>query len=231
MANHPFTPIFGKRIRVTPLTNGGVAAGAKSIVTDGFITVSLSSETEDGAEIIQKNASGAFCVNEKLPNSFKRFNVELELCGINPELLVRITNAETYEDAAGDAAGITVGEGEITKEFALEVWTGLSGISAEADAQAATDDALGYFLLPRISAGVLGDISVGNESAVNAKLTGAVTKGGNRWGTGPFEVVKTAEGAPSKLPTAIDDGDHLLILDTALAAPPAALDPVAVPAA
>ena len=62
MATRCFKPIFGKRIRVSkmnsccqPVTGGDCA----EIVTDGFISLSLSSETEDGAEVITRKASGA----------------------------------------------------------------------------------------------------------------------------------------------------------------------------
>lgn len=226
MVTHVFTPVLGKRIRVTELTAaGGIGSEATSLATDGFITINLSSEVETGTEIIVRKASGALCVNEKRPDSFKRFNVEIEFCGVNPSLLTLMTNAEPYMDAAGDLAGITVPEGEIEKQFALELWTGLSGyVSGGGE-----EEASGYFLLPFISAGTLGDITVNSENAVTFSLSGAYTKGGNAWGVGPYDVVKTEEGADSALPEAIDAFDHLLLLDTALAPPPVATEATPVP--
>lgn len=232
MATHCIVPVFGKRIRVTRLdTCGRVPATAEPaalLATDGFISVTLTAETEDGTEIIQKNAAGALCVNERQASSFKRFTVEVEFCGVNPSLLSFVSNAEPYEDYAGDIAGFTVPEGDLTKAFALELWTGLSGQGC--DATGAGDEASGYILLPYVQSGVLGDITIDGENAVTFSLTGAYTKGGNGWGEGPYNVVYDDTDKAALLPTALDPLDHLLLIDTALAGPPSACDPLAMPA-
>lgn len=224
MTTHRFVPLLGKRLRATQLSDSGaLLPGGSFIATDGFITVNLTSEVEDGTEIIQRNAAGQLCVNEKMNNSFKRFNFEAEFCGVNPSLLSYVTNAVEYEDYAGDIAGFTVPEGEITGAFALELWTGLSG--------ALTDDqASGYFLLPFIKKGQLGDITIDGENAITFSVTGAATSGGNSWGRGPYDVVinDDSPGVPDVLPTALDPFDHLLLIDTAVAAPPSSSEPTLV---
>lgn len=221
---HCFVPIFGKRIRVTELDScGAVPEDAEYLSTDGFTTVSLSSEVEDGTEIIVRKASGALCVNEKMADSFKRFTVEIEFCGVNPSLLGKVSNAVPYL-AGEEIIGFTVPEGEIAKWFALELWTGLTGTVCAPGA----DEASGYLLLPFVTAGVLGDIEVGGEDAITFSLTGSYTKGGNQWGVGPYNVVKSDAGTAGPLPTAIDAFDHLLLIDTALAPPPEACDPAPV---
>lgn len=223
MATHCFIPMLGKRLRATELDYCGAAVeGNLYIVTDGFVNISLSSEVEDGAEIIVKKANGQLCVNEKLSNSFKWFTAEIEFCGVNPSLLSIVSNATPYKDYAGDVAGFTVREGAIEKRFALELWAGLSGVAC---LPGQTDEASGYFLLPFMAAGVLGDITIDGENAVTFSLTGAYTKGGNQWGDGPFLVMRTEEGVPAVLPTALDPYDHLLLVDTALAPPPSACEP------
>jgi hypothetical protein len=231
MTTHCFIPVLGKRIRVTTLDACGLPPAAAApdavLATDGFISLTLSSEVEDGTEIITKKASGALCVNERSSDSFKRFTVEIEFCGVNPSLLAMVTNAEPYEGgAAGDIIGITVPEGAIEKKFALELWTGLSGQACEPGAE----EASGYLLLPFVQAGVLGDIAVDGENAVTFSLTGAFTKGGNAWGVGPFDVIADDVGAAGPLPTALDPGDHLLLIDTGIAPPPEACDPIPMPA-
>lgn len=235
MVTHCFTPVLGKRLRVTELgACGDVTVGTSmQVSTDGFITVTLSSEIEEGTEIIQRNASGALCVNEKMSDSFKRFTVEVEFCGVNPSLLSIVSNAEPYEDYAGDVAGFTVAEGEIDKRFAFELWTGLSGQACLPGE--ASDEASGYLLLPFVQAGVLGDITVDGENAVTFSLTGSYTRGGNAWGVGPYNVLRTEPDGenpslPAVLPTALDPFDHMLLIDTALAPPPVSCDPVAVAA-
>ena len=218
MTTRCFTPVLGKRIRVIALDEcGNVPASgtADSMVTsDGFISVTLSAEVEDGAEIITKKADGSLCVNEKLANSFKRFTVEMEFCGVDPGLLSLTTNAEVYENYASEAGGIVVPEGAITKKFSLELWTGLSGQACEPG----VEEASGYFLLPFLNAGVMGDVEVNGENSVTFSMTGAYTKGGNGWGVGPFDVLDDT-GQPAPLPTALDPLDHLLIIETSITPP------------
>lgn len=221
MATRCFTPILGKRLRAVALdecANVPASGTADSmVVTDGFVSVTLSSEVEDGAEIITKKADGSLCVNEMTASSFKRFTVEAEFCGVDPGLLAVTTNAEIYENYEEIAAGIVVPEGTINKKFSLELWTGLSG---EACAPGA-EEASGYMLLPFVQAGVLGDITIDGENAVTFSMTGAYTKGGNAWGVGPFNVLDDSD-TPSPLPTALDPLDHLLLVATNLAPPASA---------
>lgn len=181
-----FRPVLGKRIRVTVLDEDGsyLAPGTEdaNLVTDGFVSVNLSAQVEEGEEIIQKKADGTMCINEMQPSAFKRLNVEIVLCGVNPYLLSMISNADVYYDHNGAVAGFTMSEGSITKNFAFELWTGLSGDRS----------ASGYLLLPLVNGGTLGDLEITGEDAINFTITGAYTKGGNAWGFGPYEVVEDA---------------------------------------
>src|SRR3546814_8726172 len=54
------------------------ASGADDAVvaTDGFISLTLTSEIEEGTEIITRKADGSLCVNERTSDSFKRFRSE-----------------------------------------------------------------------------------------------------------------------------------------------------------
>lgn len=224
-----FTPILGKRIRVTQLDDvGNVPASATAdsfLATDGFIRVSISAEVEDGTEILTKKADGSYCVNEKQANSLKRLNLEMELCGVNPALLALISNAEGYADYGGDIAGITLPEGKITKKFAFEMWTGLD---SSTDVSAGNEGS-GYLLLPYVNAGLLGDLQADGENALTVSMTGAYTRGNNKWGVGPFNVVYNATPLAAPLPLAIDAYDHLLLMQTMLAPPASNPDLQAMP--
>lgn len=231
MATHTFTPLLGKRIRATRLDECGrvPAPGTANsfLATNGFVSIKLSSETEDGSEIITRKADGSLCVNEKYSDSFKRFTLEMEFCEVNPSLLEIVSNAIPYNDHRGDVAGFTVPEGDMTEKFSLELWTGLAN-QACGDGD---DEASGYMLLPFVQSGVIGDIEINGEDSVTFTLSGAYTKGGNAWGSGPYHVVYDTSGQASALPTALDPADHLLLLDTGLAPPPSADDPQPMPTA
>lgn len=209
-----FAPILGRRIRVVTLTEDGTLPESGEggvVVTNGYITVTLSAEVEDGTEIVTRRADGSLCVNERMASSFKRFNVEAEFCGVNPGLLSAVTNAEIYEGYTSDPIGFVVPEGTLTKKFSLEQWTGLSGKLADTSAG-------GYMLLPLIQSGVLGDIVTDGENAVTFSVTGAYTVGGNTWEAGPFNVLLD-DDTPAKLPTPLDPLDHFLLVETGVAAP------------
>lgn len=199
MATRCFTPVLGKRLRATVLDTCGTppapATPNSLIATDGFISVGLSAEVEDGNEIITRKANGQLCVNERTNDSFKRFTVTAEFCGVNPSLLAMVSNAEEYNNWAGEVAGITIGEGDITGKFALELWTGLAGAACATGA----DEASGYLLLPFVNAGVIGDLTIDGENAVSFTLNGAFTKGGNDWGTGPYDVLIGGVGAANEV--------------------------------
>lgn len=214
-----FQPIFGKRLRITKLDecgNPSAPGDCGFVVTKGFVSLSLSSDVESGNEIVTRTADGDLCVNERQADSFKRFTLEITWCGVDPCILDLVTNATPYEDAGGDVAGIVVPEGKVEGKFALEMWTGLAGQQCEPG----VEEASGYLLLPFVNAGVLGDLEVNGEAAVDFSMTGAFTRGGNNWDVGPFEVVAGTGGLSSTLPTPLDPLDHLLLMQTNIAPPP-----------
>lgn len=232
-----FTPLLGKMIRVTKVDEcGNPPAGAATdafVATDGFISVSLSAEVEDGTEIVTKKADGSLCINEKFSDSFKRLTVETSLCGVNPSLMSFMSNVEPYQGygATPKNIGFTVPEGELSDYFAFELWTGLAGTSACSGAAGETPG--GYLLLPFVTGGVLGDLEVTGEDAIDFSITGASTKGGNAWGVGPFNVLLDDSGgspAPAPLPTALDPSDHMLMVETSVAPPPSNCSPQDMPA-
>lgn len=225
MSTKTITPIRGKRIRITQLDEcGRITETSQQIVSDGFVTVSLSPQVEDGTAIQVRNAAGVMCINERGNPTFTGIDVEIEFCEVNPSIISFVTNAEDYDDYAGDVAGFTLPEGEITGRFALELWTGIAGVAC-GDSGA---EASGYLLLPLIRTGTLGDLSVGGEDAITFTLTSATTLGGNDWGTGPYDVVLDAGDplaeppvppAPAPLPTPLDPLDHLLMVETYVSPP------------
>jgi hypothetical protein len=197
-----------------PVTGGSCA----EIVTDGFISLSLSSETESGAEVITKKADGTLCINHKMPDAFKRFTVEMEFCGVDPDLLSFMTNMSPYTDYNGDVAGVTAYEGMVDGKFGLELWTGLAGDACPTGVQ----EASGYVVLGCVNAGIIGDIAITGEKEISFTMKGAYTVSGNAWGVGLHSVVLNAVGAPAKLPSALLPTEPLLIMETGVSPPPSA---------
>lgn len=224
MVTHKYAPIFGRRLRVTQMLGTG-AVGANYFVTDGFVTVSLTVETEDGAEIILRNAQNQLCINEQLSATFKRLTVSTRFCGVNPTLLSWMSNADIYEDWAGDAAGFTMSEGPIEGNFAMELFTGLAGSLNDTSAN-------GYMLLPFMNKGTLSDIEISGEDAVDFTVQNMQSLSGNQWGVGPYDVLINDDspvGTADVLPTALSPLTHFLMIDTAVPAPTVTPEPTPTP--
>lgn len=205
----PFAPVLGKIVRITELDKCGLPGEAGEdgfIATDGFITMTLSTETEDGNEILVKKANGGICFNKKQPDAFKRFTLEIQFCDVHPVLVSWLTNAKPYTDSEDTVIGFTQGDGDIDKKFSFEMWTGTDGNACEGG-----EEQSGYVLLPFVNGGTIGDITVNGEDAVEFTISGAYTESGNQWGVGPYDVVME-DGGPGPLPTAIDSDDHLLMI-------------------
>jgi hypothetical protein len=211
MATQCFSVVRGKRVRVTELdTCGTPVTGSSFAVSEGFISVALTSELEDGDEYIQKNADGKLCINERAPDSLKRLNVTIDWCNVDPDIISLITGYPQELDGS-DAVGFRIQEGEADTNWALEVWTGLSNQNCDDGVQ------YGYLLLPFLTGATLGDITI--ENAAATFQTTGYTQGNSAWGVGPYDVIGSPAGP---LDVAIDPVDHALIRLTDVA-PPAAV--------
>ncbi len=131
MAATCWTPLRGQRIRVTIVDECGTpnaALTASSMATSsGFISVAYSPQYEDGDEFIQKNANGELCVNDRSCDVFKRYNVTITMCNVDPDLLGIITGAPAEVNVSGINVGFRTREGVACSNFALELWSGVPG--------------------------------------------------------------------------------------------------------
>jgi hypothetical protein len=134
MAASCFGVVRGKRVRVTRLDACGAppaATTANSLVTSsGFVSVQFSPDYEAGTEIIQKNANGDLCINDKSCDVFKRVNVTISFCNVDPDLFSLVSGNSVEVDGAGNDVGFRVAEALACNQFALELWTGIDGQNA-----------------------------------------------------------------------------------------------------
>jgi hypothetical protein len=225
--NTCFSLVRGRAMRVTRLDGcGSVDLGpAAAIVSDGFITVQLSAQTDEGETISVTNAAGKVCILDEPCPVFTGYEIQVEFCGVDPLLYELMTGMPSVTDADGNRVGIRMNSGidACASGFALEVWSSVP--SAVCDPNAGVS--YGYFLVPFIKGGVIGDFTVGND-AVNFTLSGAKSKDGNNWDVGPYDVVKTDTGTAGPLLEAVDSRDHLWMQLTTVAPPEPSCDAVAV---
>jgi hypothetical protein len=195
----------GRRLRITELDNCGNPVG-RFVVSKGFVSVSVGSETESGTAIQPMNANGELCYQIRSVDQFLRHTLEIEFCEVDPTLFDIVTHSNPVLDYDDDEVGFQTLEGGAETGYALEVWMGVPGQDCP-PAGANPVDSLGYVLFPWVMPGALGDFEIGNDS-INFTVAG-FTKGGSPWGAGPYDVVaQDAANVAGPLTTPITSDVH-----------------------
>lgn len=219
MASKGRGAVKGRRLRVTRLDGcGRIVYGEDSqAVSKGFVSVAWTANTIDTDEVNQPNASGERCIYEAAETELTGYTMTAVFCEVDPELFSLVTGQRVYLDENGDAIGFAVNtDVKLTGQgFALEVWAGAPATDACDDPNAQGE--YGYFLAPYLRGGILSDYTIEN-GAINFTITGAVTRNGNRWGIGPYNVMMNA-GVPSPLITPLEPNDHKLLIWVTVAPP------------
>jgi hypothetical protein len=219
MGSQCFSLVRGRAMRVSRLDGcGRVALGPKSqVATEGFISVGLTANTEEGETISVTNAAGNICILDEPAPKFTGYTIEVAFCGVDPELFTLMTGQPVVMSADGeDAVGFRVNSAVRADEsgFAMELWSNVPVAACDASGGAS----YGYFLIPFVQGGTLGDVTVEN-GAINFTLSGASSKDGSEWGVGPYDVVRDEAGAAAPLFEPIDTSDHLHLELTTVAPP------------
>lgn len=217
-----FSLIRGRVMRVTKLDScGNKVLGPDSVVvTDGFISIQYSAQTTQGNAITVTKANGDDCVSDTPAPKFTGYQIQASFCGVEPILFSMMTGQPVVYDADGTTP---IGFQETTDvdldgfAFAIEVWSSVPSGACEGGVPT-----YGYFLLPFVKGGVFTDSTIQND-AVDFGIQNALTKDGQGWGVGPYDVVLDDTDAPGPLNTALDDNAHRLIIKTQVA-PPASAD-------
>jgi len=218
MATKCFSLVRGRAMRVTRLDGcGAVVPGPDSqVTTDGFITVTLTAQIDEGETISVTNAAGRVCILDEPCPKFTGYDVAVEFCGVDPALYGLMTGQPVVEDGSGNVVGFKMNSkvDACDSGFALELWSNVPSAVCEPGA----GQNYGYMVIPFLKGGVIGDFTVGND-AVNFSLSGAKSKDGNSWGVGPYDVVADDTGLASPLLEALDPDDHLHVQLTTIAPP------------
>lgn len=194
MATKILKSIKGKTVRLTRLDECGnvVEGSCSTLVSDCFVSVTMTGEYEAGDEYIQKSAWGDLCINDKDPDILKRVSVAIQFAEINPDALDIIAAANPVVNG-GDTIGATFGADPNETAFALEVWTKRTGVDC-------TDPATqewGYFIAPFVRNGKIdGDITIEN-GVLTLSVMGEAFGAPASWGLGPYLVNPFLESFPA----------------------------------
>lgn len=218
--------VRGKRLRLTRVGDCGLPIkGEKStIVTNGFVSINLTKSMKDAEDLEQTNADGTVCIADRTPPELKWFEVEIEFCRVDPEVLSFFTDDPVVLDYAHKPVGFRSSKSvKVSEGAAIELWTGVGSD----DCDIPTDDTAleagksaapyGYFLLPYIKEATMGDIEIGSQ--VTTFTISGITGAAPKWGRGPYNVVPTdAKNTPGRLLTPMGM-EHLHFQRTTIAPP------------
>lgn len=216
-----FSLVRGRVMRVTVLDGCGakVLGPKNSITSKGFVSVALTTNTEAGEAISVTNANGDECISDTPIPKFDSYSAVMTFCQVDPELYSALTGNTIVYAADGTTPvgfNITSDVDQTLSGFALELWSPVpAGVCAGGSPQ------YGYFVLPFLQGGVIGDLTIEN-AALSFTITGAATKDGNAWGVGPYSVVKNISNVDSPLNVALTTKNHFH-LELTTTAPPAAV--------
>jgi hypothetical protein len=206
---------------VTRLDECGVVveSACVSATSEGFVDITLTKVNQDRQDALQLTANGNICVDKPKGPILRWYEVNLQFCLVDPELLnimtadpIVLNDAEIPEAVGWDTE---VGSQDLSF-FALEFWVGTEDEGCD-------DGSIvyGYGVLPFMRQGVLTDLTFGN--AVATFTVNAITKGNSQWGVGPYNVLINESGANAGLPgpllTSIGPKVHKRFFWTTLAPP------------
>jgi hypothetical protein len=210
-------PLQGSTLRVTRLDVcgnpefGDCAFG----VSDGYVTATITPNTEDGERFLQRTANGNAIVNQRGRPLLNWYDVNLVFQEVDPELFTILTGLQPYMDDQDRVIGFPVTESDFaTANFALELWMG----NAEEECEVGALPFYGYNLLPWVTEGALSDDITITNDLITFTVVGRTRKG-TPWDVGPYDVVVDQAGDPSPLFTAIPTDTHHLPIWTQLAPP------------
>lgn len=211
--------------RVTRLDVCGVlptsaSNGCDYATTTSFVDITLTKVYQERQDALQLNANGDICTDKPKCPILRWYEVVITFCNVDPELF-NIISAEPLvlnDEASPKAIGWnTLPTSACASNFALEFWVGTED-------EGCSDGGVvyGYGLLPRVTQGTIGDITINNGN-INFTVN-AITRGANLWGEGPYNVIINETGPnagnPANLLVAVPAASHKQFIWTELGPPP-----------
>lgn len=171
------SPIQGTRARIMRLDTCGVpVTGTGSLVViDGFVSVAVSPQYEDGTVYRKRTAAGVNCVNRRGYDQFERDEVTIEFCAIDPDA-VAITTGQTLMTSGTTGTGFWVKEGAIAARWSLEVW--------QADSETCTGltERYAWWGWPHLAAARLNDFTI-EDDVIEWSVTAFSAAANTSWDT------------------------------------------------
>ncbi len=217
----------GDVVRITRVDVCGapVEGEDNAFVDDCWASVLMAPNVETGTDINFPSMSGRSCAFKRGCPSFRGFDLTGEFYSASPEMVEILTGNPVYLDHAGAPIGWDDCSVACNTGFGLEIWQNVVG---EECPEGDVDGQWFYWLLPWITNGVLGDVTV-NSEGVTFSFTGN-TRSSGRWQLGPWDVqAADVDNTPGPLLTDVGVTCHRRGFLTTIAPPTAACEYVTVP--
>lgn len=181
MTTKCYAMVRGSVARFTLLdTRGKPVQGESSVVvTKGISEVRINEITETQSTDLVRNETDDPRLLMHGREQTLRFQTDINLLGVDPDLLWMLTGQPVVENAAGDVVGNDVVLRLPVRSFAMEVWSKL--------AQPVDGYTHGYTVFPRMRGGRIGGFGFGG-GAVSFSINDARTTRASRWGYGPYSL-------------------------------------------
>lgn len=203
--NETFIQYKLTKVRLTKLNRCGarVDDGCSTFVDNCIVSIEETSEYKDREEWFFENGDGDFCSTVTTPPKLKWLNLTLTFNDVNPGVIPFLTgDTVILNDASPTPQQIGYGRdygAASLSNFALEGWTRIASMCDDFDA--CPDDGndwYGYTLYAWVKEGTMGDVTYQNDLA--NFVVEAIAVRNSPWGTGPYNVVKSAAAATLGVP-------------------------------
>lgn len=213
MAGQCVELIRGKALRLTRLDIcGNPVTGAKgTLVSKGMVKIEMNPQRGDATTVLVRNANDELIISDRGKPPLQWYETTITFGSVDLDAPNMITGAPTVVDDTGAVIGWDDAEGYFG-DFAVEVWTDVAKGACVAGLKP-----YGYFLLPWVTAGISGEMTVQNQEV--SFIASGVTHNTSPWGTGPYNVRFNGSGVPSKLISPILTVSHRRTFVTYLAPP------------
>lgn len=225
--------VKGYTLRATKVNSCGlpIPGAANTLVTDGFISFQTEPNMKDRTELTQENAAGKECVSDSTPPERRWWNIEAQLCGVDPDLWAMVLAWARILDPDGKPIGVRDRKSVDDQTGVMfELWT---GGSSDDDCPLPTNDSIfsaaatgknyGYFA-------IAGTEFTAPTFRAAAEVTTFTLTGRSiepkQWGRGAFNVANiAAAGQPVEAGRLLvpmydeDDENHFVFFRTPIAPP------------
>lgn len=206
----------GEVVRLTRVDGCGapVSGDDNGVLSECWASLQMSPNVNTGTDIEMIGMNGRSCAFKKACPDFRGYDVTATFFEASPEQIELLTGNPVYFDFDGNPIGWDDCSVACASGFAIELWQSILG-------QDCTDveDVLSfYWLLPWLTNGILGDVTVNNEG-LSFTLT-ASTRAGTQWDLGPWDVqAQDGDNTPGPLLTPLGSTCHRRGFITTVAAP------------